>query len=231
MTFKVNKSLVTFSCLSWYLTMESLDFNVFVGAETGLLKGVQANPKANIVKNFHALKKLDREQEITAMAWGEEGQGEILTGLRNGTVKVFSPAQKEFTASVDCASGEDKEGLALRGVARVDGALVTAAHSGDVRVWRSRAEDRVAFNTVEQEVNRMGKLRGGGGEEAFADEDERAKHVATLRAGRHLCRMRQAGQSSGIIATGGKENDLQVWDLNKPGEVTTASVVCLGRDY
>ena len=69
--------------------MDTLDLNAFVGAETGLLKGINVNPKANIVKNFHTFKdkKLDKEEEVTAMAW--DADGAIIMGLRNRHVKVW----------------------------------------------------------------------------------------------------------------------------------------------
>jgi hypothetical protein len=47
-------------------TKESADFNVFSGAENGILKCVSINSKANLLKNFnHNSSPLDREQEIT----------------------------------------------------------------------------------------------------------------------------------------------------------------------
>ena len=64
-----------------------VDFNVFVGAETGILKGVNVHSKGNIVKNFHNLKSLDKQFEITCASFGN-GEGEILMGLRNQSVKV-----------------------------------------------------------------------------------------------------------------------------------------------
>ena len=39
------------------------DFNVFAGAETGILKGVNVNRKMCISKNFHNLKSLDKVRE------------------------------------------------------------------------------------------------------------------------------------------------------------------------
>ena len=65
-----------------------VDFNVFVGAETGILKGVNVHNKGNIVKNFHNLKSLDKQFEITCTSFGD-GEGEILMGLRNQSVKVY----------------------------------------------------------------------------------------------------------------------------------------------
>ena len=66
-----------------------VDFNVFVGAETGILKGVNVHNKGNIAKNFHNFKSLDKEYEITCASFGD-GEGEILMGLRNQSVKVDS---------------------------------------------------------------------------------------------------------------------------------------------
>ena len=42
-----------------------LDFNVFVGAETGILKGVNVNQKATISENFHNLSNLQKDIEIS----------------------------------------------------------------------------------------------------------------------------------------------------------------------
>ncbi|XP_047501601.1 WD repeat-containing protein 74-like [Penaeus chinensis] len=47
---------------------------------------------------------------------------------------------------------------------------------------------------------------------------EEAKEINALKSGEFLSRMRQDPQSPNMIATGGKENDLQLWDLNKPEE-------------
>ena len=37
-----------------------------------------------------------------------------------------------------------------------------------------------------------------------------------LTTGERLCRMRQSPADSAVLATGGEENDLQLWDLNRP---------------
>ncbi len=42
-----------------------MDFNVFVGAETGILKGINVNRKMNICKNFHNIKSLDKVTHAT----------------------------------------------------------------------------------------------------------------------------------------------------------------------
>ena len=80
--------------------IKELDFNVFVGAETGILKGINVNKKATITKNFHNLSKLEKEFEITCLSFGES-ENEILLGLRNQTVKVYDVQYRSFSQSLD----------------------------------------------------------------------------------------------------------------------------------
>ena len=49
------------------------------------------------------------------------------------------------------------------------------------------------------------------------EEAERVS-IDALTTGERLCRMRQSPASSALLATGGEENDLQLWDLNKPAQ-------------
>ena len=89
----------------------------------------------------------------------------------------------------------------------------------------SDGDDRVSFNTIDTEIMRSTKLRRGAaaasfggseGEDEDGESEKRMKHVASLKAGRTLCKMRS---SSSLVATGGKENDLQIWDLNRIGKL------------
>ena len=77
-----------------------IDFNVFAGAETGILKGANVNNKACISKNFHNLANLQRDFEITCLSFGES-ENEILLGLRNQTVKVYDVQFRSFSQSMD----------------------------------------------------------------------------------------------------------------------------------
>ena len=46
--------------------------------------------------------------------------------------------------------------------------------------------------------------------------------MAAMKIGRNLCRIRQSTVDRNLIATGGKENDLQVWDVcNLQSPITT----------
>lgn len=42
--------------------------------------------------------------------------------------------------------------------------------------------------------------------------------INALNGGENLCRMKVSPYQSNRIATGGKKNDLQIWDLEKPVE-------------
>ena len=108
---------------------EKPDFNIFVGAETGLLKGVCIDPKLNLVKNFSNMHSLEKKHEITAMSWGDEQQNEILLGLRGQVVRTFDSEDKSFTSNQEVtASGK------IVGIARVNDAIVVASESGVVQV-------------------------------------------------------------------------------------------------
>jgi len=72
-----------------HLSPPDPDFNVFAGAETGLLKGISVSSKGCIAKNFKgsAGKLLDKDEEITCMEW-TKGNKEVLVGLKNRIVRV-----------------------------------------------------------------------------------------------------------------------------------------------
>ena len=108
----------------------SPDFNIFIGAETGLLKGVSINPKLNLSKNFSNMHNLERKHEITAMSWGNDEQTEILLGLRGQVVRTFDSEDKSFTSHQEVKNVNGK----IVGIARVSDALVVASDSGSVQV-------------------------------------------------------------------------------------------------
>ena len=60
----------------------------------------------------------------------------------------------------------------------------------------------------------MGKLK----KSSDLSEEERTKHCVKLSEGKELSRMRQCNFSKNIVGVGGKEVELQLWDLNKVEE-------------
>lgn len=185
------------------------DFNAFVGCETGLLKGVSINPKCNIAKNFHNLKFLNKEEEITALAYADRSnESEILLGLRNGSIRVFDTHELTLAQSLQ---GPNLPMSPVVGVARTsDDTLVSAWQNGIVRVWKYQNE--IEFQPIDVEIRASAKWKS----RDFASEEEEMKHLCSLKVDRHLCQMVAHPLEQNRMATGGKENDLQIWDLNRP---------------
>ncbi|XP_043204995.1 WD repeat-containing protein 74-like [Amphibalanus amphitrite] len=154
--------------------------NVYVGAETGVLKGINVTEGEVQTSNFHNLTALERENEICSMCWGDDEQRQVLLGLRSQQVKVYDTVQGTFTMSRQLSSGSGP----VIGLAKHQGAVITAVESGIVTLWRYAESERVSVNA--------------------------------LTTGEKLCRMRQSPADSAVLATGGQENDLQLWDLARP---------------
>ena len=179
------------------------DFNVFVGSETGLLKGISVNPKMSLSKNFLNMQHLERKHEITAMAWGDEDESEILLGLRGNIVRSFHPEDKLFASTMESDANCGK----IVGIARAEDAIVTACESGVVKVWRN---SKSTVNVIDYDLSCSGKLKAGD----FKDEEAKEKHLVSMKIERALHRMRQVPKNSNLVVTGGKENDLQLWDVS-----------------
>ncbi|XP_043931679.1 WD repeat-containing protein 74 [Protopterus annectens] len=149
--------------------------HVWIGAETGILKGVNLHKKQTT--NYAELTTLSRDQEVCAMCWGDDQESEVLVGCLNGTVKTFSTEKGKFTEFQDCSGGEGP----FQGLAMYDSSLVTCVESGLLKVWKEGSPDNVEINV-----------------------------------GRDVCKMRQNPTKREYMATGGKENDLKIWDLQRP---------------
>lgn len=152
--------------------------SVWLGSETGILKGVSVARKQAF--NFCNTSQLSRDQEVRVLSWGDPAESELLLGAVDGTVRTFSTDKGVFTDSRRC--GEPEEGCFAGLAALSDSSLVTCVERGAVRVWR---------------------------------EDSRGP-VAELDAGKNVSRMRQSPLQRHRVATGGKENGLKIWDLERP---------------
>ncbi|XP_012892917.1 PREDICTED: WD repeat-containing protein 74-like, partial [Dipodomys ordii] len=71
----------------------------------------------------------------------------------------------------------------FRGLAQADGNLITCVDSGILRVWHD------------------------------SEKETSSDPLLELRVGPEVCRMRQDPAHPHMVATGGKENALKVWDL------------------
>lgn len=159
--------------------MAATRFDVFVGAETGLLKGI------NVLKqnwdNLNSLETADKANEICSLCWSDRDNGVLCMGLRNHVVKQYDTKSNKFLESYVLGDCDGK----LRSLVAFEDRFVTATDSGRVYCWK----DRNTSLLVDTKTNLH-----------FSDSD--------------LHCMVQNPQQKNIISTGGKENDLKLWDLN-----------------
>ncbi|XP_063070631.1 WD repeat-containing protein 74 [Engraulis encrasicolus] len=158
------------------MVSKSQDCAIWLGSETGILKGVSLTKKQAF--NFCEMTSLSRDQEVCVLAWGDPQESEVLVGCANGAVKTFSTEKGIFTESRECADHSQGK---FTGLAVSDNALITCVESGLIKVWKEGSMDTVEIN-----------------------------------AGSGICRMRQNKSQRNQVATGGKENSLKVWDLDRP---------------
>uniref|UniRef100_UPI003AAC28D8 WD repeat-containing protein 74 n=1 Tax=Centroberyx gerrardi TaxID=166262 RepID=UPI003AAC28D8 len=158
--------------------------SVWLGSETGILKGVSLARKQAF--NFCHMSSLSRDQEVRTLCWADPAESELLLGAVDGTVKTFSTEKGVFTETRRC--GDPAEG-GFTGLAVTESALVTCVESGKLRVWK----------------------------------EESSSHVAEVDAGKSVCRMRQNPAYRQKVATGGKENGLKIWNLERPEQPVFAA--------
>ncbi|XP_061462465.1 WD repeat-containing protein 74 [Rhineura floridana] len=112
--------------------------HVWVGSETGILKGINLQKKqATNYKSGDAV--LSRHEAVTSMCWGDPYESEIFVGCLDGSVRLFSTEKGKFTESRDCLGGEGP----FCGLAVLDNSLVTCVQSGLLKVWRDASSENV----------------------------------------------------------------------------------------
>nr|BAE26600.1 unnamed protein product [Mus musculus] len=103
--------------------------HVWVGTETGILKGVNLQRKH--AANFTPSGQPRREEAVNALCWGTGGETQILVGCADRTVRYFNAEEGTFLSQRYCPGGEGT----FRGLAQADGTLITCVDSGILRVW------------------------------------------------------------------------------------------------
>lgn len=109
--------------------------HVWVGTDTGILKGVNLQRKQAV--NYTAAGQPQREEAVSALCWGAGGETQILVGCADRTVKLFSTEEGRFQGQRHCPGGEGT----FRGLAQVDGTLITCVESGILRVWHDNDKE------------------------------------------------------------------------------------------
>ncbi|XP_070622734.1 LOW QUALITY PROTEIN: WD repeat-containing protein 74 [Erythrolamprus reginae] len=112
--------------------------HVWVGSETGILKGVNLQKKQ--ATNYRMGETtLSRQEAVTAMCWGDSYESEIFVGCLDGSVRLFSTEKGKFIESRDCQGGEGP----FCGLAVLDGSLITCVESGLMKIWRDSSSENV----------------------------------------------------------------------------------------
>uniref|UniRef100_A0A131Z2Y1 Ribosome biogenesis protein NSA1 n=1 Tax=Rhipicephalus appendiculatus TaxID=34631 RepID=A0A131Z2Y1_RHIAP len=155
-----------------FANMAAPRYHVFVGAETGLLKGV--NTEKRTFANLNSLQEVSKSNEITCLRWKDDSESEIYAGIRSQTVKTFCPNSGICKDVFEVKGGEGP----IKGLGVVNSNLVTCVSSGLLRVWAKDGSTQ-----------------------------------ADTEVGADVFRMRQHPRKEGVVATGGKENELKLWDL------------------
>lgn len=125
--------------------------SVWLGSETGILKGVSLSRKQAF--NFCNTSHLSRDQEVRSLCWGDPAESELLVASVDGTVKTFSTEKGAFVETRRC--GDPAEGC-FTGLAVLSGsALVTCVEGGTLRVWRDDNNGPVTELNAGKNVCRM----------------------------------------------------------------------------
>ncbi|XP_017890908.1 WD repeat-containing protein 74 [Ceratina calcarata] len=159
------------------------DFDVYVGGKTGTFTGVKMTARDCLTKNVRDWVTVPGKGEVTTVSWGDDDEREILVASGvDGTrsVEVYDTDSSTCTCTFRCDYGRGK----IVGISRYDEAILTAVHTGEVKLWRF--EERDGF---------------------------------VLGAGANLERMRHSRANKHVIATGGFENQLRLFDLNRQRQI------------
>ncbi|XP_022188084.1 WD repeat-containing protein 74 [Nilaparvata lugens] len=153
-------------------------YNVYVGGTTGVFKGLRISHSGlKKTTNLVDVKEVSNKREITCMNWSMADSSQIVMGYCDQTVRMYDTAAHGFVFDnkLNCGQGS------IVGVSSHNNALITAAKSGEVKIW----------NTVRDKVEETLLIKSGG----------------------ELDRMCHSRFDVNCIATGGKENDLKLWDV------------------
>ena len=158
--------------------------NVWIGAETGLLKSVDLNKK--VATNHYA--HFGKNHEISSMCWDDNNFEVLYTGHLNGKIRKYELATNSYT---DCYDIPEYDGKieTLVSIYRTDKQFITCTNKGHLKLWVIDTQDQ---ETVKIDVGSNIKCT------AFKSCDN-------------------------LLATGGLENCLKLWDLSEPGKVVFRS--------
>ncbi|XP_034281224.1 WD repeat-containing protein 74 [Pantherophis guttatus] len=161
--------------------------HVWVGSETGLLKGVNLQKKQATNYRMGGA-TLSRREAVTAMCWGDSYESEIFVGCLDGSVRLFSTEKGKFTESRDCQGGEGS----FCGLAVLDGSLITCVESGLMKIWRDSSSENVEIQVgagvcrMRQNSEQRHRIATGGKENCLKIWDLQQPQQPVFRA-KNVC--------------------------------------------
>ncbi|XP_070806650.1 WD repeat-containing protein 74 [Pituophis catenifer annectens] len=161
--------------------------HVWVGSETGLLKGVNLQKKQATNYRMGGA-TLSRREAVTAMCWGDSYESEIFVGCLDGSVRLFSTEKGKFIESRDCQGGEGS----FCGLAVLDGSLITCVESGLMKIWRDSSSENVEIQVgagvcrMRQNSEQRHRIATGGKENCLKIWDLQQPQQPVFRA-KNVC--------------------------------------------
>jgi len=160
------------------------DVNVWIGAETGLLKSVDLVKK--VATNHYA--HFGKNHEISTMCWDDSSSNVLYTGHLNGKIRKYELDINSYSDCHDIPDYNDKLEK-LVSIYKTEEQFISCTTKGHLKLW-----------TI----------------------DNKEKDLIDINLGVHIkCTAFQPANS--LLASGGLENCLKIWDLNSPGKVVFRS--------
>ncbi|RNA36918.1 WD repeat-containing 74 [Brachionus plicatilis] len=173
--------------------MTLFDYNIFVGTDNGLLKGI--NSKTRSFNNLNSMENLTKDKEILQMSWfDQKTQQDIFFCTKDkhlvkfNTLKNIQDPFIQF-GSFDCGLGD------LKGMEIIEDKILTCVDKGLMKLW-SVNEENLSKNLVSE-----------------------------IKCGSDIFAIKKNPFNINLIATGGIENDLKVWNLDKTEAIFKAKNV------
>ncbi|XP_045168538.2 WD repeat-containing protein 74-like [Mercenaria mercenaria] len=136
--------------------------NVFVGSETGLLKGIAV--AKGTWKNLNHIETPDKSNEITCLCWNEESESGLTIGMKSSQVATFDVRNQVLSEFTSLAKGK---GVHLKAVAKFENFLITGFDSGHVSVHSdSDIVQEITTGSHLQCLTMNNNVLGTGGKEA-----------------------------------------------------------------
>jgi len=165
--------------------------DVYVGAETGLVKSVQLHNQ-NWINLGGKPSEAKRENEILRICWADQAEKEILMGLRSGDVfKVDMHSQScvRLLSGTDLHFDSETKYVGLESQGQSQGAIIAGVQKG---MWALFKPDAEGIWTP-----------------SFVSSMSLKKHQDCRRL-----RLNASSSHGLVVATGGLNEHLKLWDVN-----------------